>query len=570
METKKMFFLENFEKLVNKLFLENYIDYFDQNYEIQLIENVMSNGSCHFVAVFKDFLILDDFSEYLHRYYKEKESISRLNKLYDYYHETSVIFPNYCPLKESKYLYDNVIKKQNVIDEQQDLEDYKKFKKKDEKKKDKKPSTIQKIEKIFKNNGDEEETRVFDSKVYDEIFNTSESLQRIIFGIDKKSKNNDKKSIDVNYENNNINDNEQTDDNDSIRELLFNIEKFNNIKEKNKKIISFNKNKNNLEILSKILNNKKYKSLPKENNPKKNATKDTSLQFKRNRTININININNTKNNYALTSRINISNIRKNKFFPISNDFFKDRILFNQKKNENKIPFQMFRCSNYISNLKARKKTINDNSSNSHHQKLIEIFSNRIKKNKQIKKNDSYNHSLGKTINISGLRAKNRVFILNTIQHSIMNLKSKKSNSKNTKSDKSLSFRNKRKKYKSTNNSIVYKINKRNNNNISINYKKVKTQSNINSIEKYKKMMNNNNYFTLFINKPLMSFSPSFKKKNVFGLNTISKFTETIHDYKFKRKNKKDEKHSINLNHIIRNSSIKNKIINLKQNTILS
>ena len=230
----------------------------------------------------------------------------------------------------------------------------------------------------------------------------------------------------------------------------------------------------------------------------------------------------------------------------------------------------MFRCSNYISNLKARKKTINDNSSNSHHQKLIEIFSNRIKKNKQIKKNDSYNHSLGKTINISGLRAKNRVFILNTIQHSIMNLKSKKSNSKNTKSDKSLSFRNKRKKYKSTNNSIVYKINKRNNNNISINYKKVKTQSNINSIEKYKKMMNNNNYFTLFINKPLMSFSPSFKKKNVFGLNTISKFTETIHDYKFKRKNKKDEKHSINLNHIIRNSSIKNKIINLKQNTILS
>ena len=90
----------------------------------------------------------------------------------------------------------------------------------------------------------------------------------------------------------------------------------------------------------------------------------------------------------------------------------------------------MFRCSNYISNLKAKKKTINDNSSNSHHQKLIEIFSNRIKKNKQIKKNDSYNHSLGKTINISGLRAKNRVFILNTIQHSIMNLKSKKINLK--------------------------------------------------------------------------------------------------------------------------------------------
>jgi len=563
METNKKLFLKNFEKKVNKLFLENYLDYFDQNYEIQLIENVMSNGSCHFVATFKDFLILDDFSEYLHRYYKEKESLIRLNKLYDYYHETSVIFPNYTPLKESKYLYDNVIKKQNVIDEQQDLEDYKKIKKNDEKKKNKKPSTIQKIENIFKNNGDEEDTRVFDSKVYEEIFNTSESLQRIIFGIDKKSKNNYKKSIDINDDNNNINESKQTEDNDSIRELLLNIEKFNNIKEKNKKIISFNKSKN-FEILTKLLSNKKYKSLPKENNPKKNATKDTSSQFKRNRTININININNTKNNYAITSRLNVSNIRKNKFFPISNDFFKDRILFNQKKNENKIPFQMFRCSNYISNLKANKKTINDNSSNSHHQRLIEIFTNKIKKNKHIKKNDSYNHSLGKTINISGLRAKNRVFILNTIQHSIMNLKSKKNNSKNTKSDKSLSFRNKRTKYKSSNNSLIYKINKRNNTNLSINYKKVKTQSNINSIEKYKKMMNNNNYFTLFINKPLMTFSPSFKKKNVFGLNTISRFTETIHDYKFKRKNKKDEKNSINLNQIIRNSSIKNKIINMK------
>jgi len=563
METNKKLFLKNFEKKVNKLFLENYLDYFDQNYEIQLIENVMSNGSCHFVATFKDFLILDDFSEYLHRYYKEKESLIRLNKLYDYYHETSVIFPNYTPLKESKYLYDNVIKKQNVIDEQQDLEDYKKIKKNDEKKKNKKPSTIQKIENIFKNNGDEEDTRVFDSKVYEEIFNTSESLQRIIFGIDKKSKNNYKKSIDINDDNNNINESKQTEDNDSIRELLLNIEKFNNIKEKNKKIISFNKSKN-FEILTKLLSNKKYKSLPKENNPKKNATKDTSSQFKRNRTININININNTKNNYAITSRLNVSNIRKNKFFPISNDFFKDRILFNQKKNENKIPFQMFRCSNYISNLKANKKTINDNSSNSHHQRLIEIFTNKIKKNKHIKKNDSYNHSLGKTINISGLRAKNRVFILNTIQHSIMNLKSKKNNSKNTKSDKSLSFRNKRTKYKSSNNSLIYKINKRNNTNLSINYKKVKTQSNINSIEKYKKMMNNNNYFTLFINKPLMTFSPSFKKKNVFGLNTISRFTETIHDYKFKKRNKKDEKNSINLNQIIRNSSIKNKIINMK------
>ena len=102
-----------------KFYSKKYINY---QYNNLMIENLMSNGRCHLVAVFKNYLIEDDNSEYLRRFYKYKESNPRLKKLFVYHDETSVIFPNYTPLVESKYLYNNVIKKQRIIDEQQDLE----------------------------------------------------------------------------------------------------------------------------------------------------------------------------------------------------------------------------------------------------------------------------------------------------------------------------------------------------------------------------------------------------------------------------------------------------------------
>ena len=103
----------------------NYKKYFHSKIEDVIIENIMINGKCHIVSIFKNNLIEDDKSEYLHRYYKFKEIPKRLKDLFNYHIETSVIFPNYCPLIESKYLYNNVIKKQRIIDEQQRLEEKK-------------------------------------------------------------------------------------------------------------------------------------------------------------------------------------------------------------------------------------------------------------------------------------------------------------------------------------------------------------------------------------------------------------------------------------------------------------
>ena len=141
--------LKKIEKRANKLLHNNYKKLFYKKYEIQIIENVMCNDACHFVAVFKDYLIADDTSEYLRRIYKKNESIQRLIKLFSYYQETSVIFPNYTPLVESKYLYNNVIRKQRVIDEQQNLEEYKKYLINKERKKNKENSPLKAIENIF-------------------------------------------------------------------------------------------------------------------------------------------------------------------------------------------------------------------------------------------------------------------------------------------------------------------------------------------------------------------------------------------------------------------------------------
>jgi hypothetical protein len=84
-------FTLNVEKLSQSLLSKNIIKY-TIPYNILITNNLMSNGKCHIVAKFKDYLIEDDHSEFLTRFYKGKESKPRLKKLFDYYEETSVIF----------------------------------------------------------------------------------------------------------------------------------------------------------------------------------------------------------------------------------------------------------------------------------------------------------------------------------------------------------------------------------------------------------------------------------------------------------------------------------------------
>ena len=88
-------------------------------FNIKLINDIIYNEKANIVGKFKDFLIYDDTSEFLKRYYKLKETNTRLPKIYDFYSSYSKIFPNYISISMAKYIYKNIQKKQKMIDKMQ-------------------------------------------------------------------------------------------------------------------------------------------------------------------------------------------------------------------------------------------------------------------------------------------------------------------------------------------------------------------------------------------------------------------------------------------------------------------
>ena len=103
------------EKIIHNNLLLHYSK-FEYSYSCLCINNLMFNEHCEVVARFKDFLILDDMTEFLRRFYTKRELKKRLIKIFNFYESYSKIFPNYMILPESKYLYRNIRKKQKMID----------------------------------------------------------------------------------------------------------------------------------------------------------------------------------------------------------------------------------------------------------------------------------------------------------------------------------------------------------------------------------------------------------------------------------------------------------------------
>ena len=93
-------------------------------YNSKVISDIIYNENTNIVSVFKDYLILDDISEFLKRFYSKNESTERLPKVIDFYEKYSKVFPNYIMLPESKIMFKNIERKQRHIDEQQRLEKY--------------------------------------------------------------------------------------------------------------------------------------------------------------------------------------------------------------------------------------------------------------------------------------------------------------------------------------------------------------------------------------------------------------------------------------------------------------
>ena len=154
-------------------------------YYKKIITDIIDNEPSHLVAEFKEYLIYGDFSEFLQGFFHIKEIIKFLPLIFEYYHSSTVIFPNYVTLEEKKYIYKNIQKKQQIINIQQEQEEI-------DKKIKKKKLEKQKNNDYFNLDSDStSKSDVLTPHVLNSILNqTNTSNNRKLFGINKNNNNN--------------------------------------------------------------------------------------------------------------------------------------------------------------------------------------------------------------------------------------------------------------------------------------------------------------------------------------------------------------------------------------------
>ena len=558
--------LKNIESRASFLYKYHYKKYFDIHYDNLIVENLMCNGRCHLVAVFKNYLIEDDNSEYLRRFYKYRESAPRLKKLFLYHEETSVIFPNYTPLIESKYLYNNVIRKQRVIDEQQDLENIR---------------NELKLNKRIKENLNSED-KVFNSTVFGDILISSDSVLRIVFGIEKNVNIKDNNANNDKIDKNNIKS--STDNNNDYEDIeikniikeIDNAEDNLNKKNNNNALVGYKLNSNNaLKYKLKLLNNNqtKNKNIEKLNNLTNNSTNITSSSNK-----NINSNMNKIKNNQNL---INLKEIKDTLLISKNminvNQKIRNSLSITNNNNNAKSTHEKIKYSNNmtIPNHKKSNSTIpsrtlyglNFHSNNNNF--IVNLINQEKKKNLR---NNSISHS-NNTSRINNNNCNNNYIYNNNFPlHSKVNDKRNIYNNKFESSNKSNKILNK-----------IPKIDMHKLEIINNNYEKVLTLTNRNSYRNHHNhILNNPNLFFLetevlksernILKKRTKkkdsiktnigpTFSPTnYKSKVIFGRNSNTKLV-IINDQNLKTfsQNKKSKQYFPNKNI---NKSSKKLVIN--------
>ena len=330
-EDKKILSFQSIEKLIYKSFRKYYNN--NSKFNIMKIDEIINNEKSHLVAEFKDFLVMGDMGEFILKYYNKKEIDAIYKQILDYYNENLFIFPNYVALYESKYIYNNIQKKQKIIDIQEELNDNKDQKNKNEKKEKQDPN------------------KVFSVKEIDSILNeTNTSGIRKYFGISDNS-----------VTENGINKNEQ-----QIFELIEKI----NVMEKN----SINDNKENN-------NNKNYrdnnKSLKQED--KKISIKGNISNGNNKRIIKEKENISNQKEKVIKGRNEKINIYGQDKTKNISEiKYFENKTL----KNSNNLSQPNLYIKNQSNTKIIFMNSINEkNNSKENSKKVKEIIDKEIKKN---------------------------------------------------------------------------------------------------------------------------------------------------------------------------------------------
>ena len=275
-------------KSIYKLFNKKYSK-LPLSYDTNIIDNIIYNEKSHIVATFKDRLIVDDTGEFLKRYYKKNESDIRLPKFYEYYELYSKIFPNYTAFLEGKYLYQNIQRKQRMIDLQE------------------------KMELEEKHNKEKNDTSSIYSESKENVFNT-DAIDSILNGT-----NNEGIEIIFDVNKNNLKQDEEIF-NKEINNLIDEIDNYEFKKKKietNHKIIKnkFMKNNNfNHNFSNNMINSSKNKE-HKESIWNKNSSLPINLNYSKNKRMS-NSNSSSTINNTNITYYSNIKSIIS-KFFNI-------------------------------------------------------------------------------------------------------------------------------------------------------------------------------------------------------------------------------------------------------------
>ena len=366
------------EKKVHNYFKDFY--YHDKTFYCRkVINDIINNYDTHIVAEFKDYLIMGDDSEFLHREYTLNECKKYLPVLFEYYKSCSIIFPNYVILHENKYIFKNIRKKQKVIDNQQEQDD--------------------KNERIKKGEIQIEENCFFTTKALNSILNqTNTSNLKLFFGI-----------------NNSTNKKKESDE--SVNNIFKNIVKA----ERNALLASkknYMKKKNLLRIykndgskpkiiinkLGNIINNKLEKGKKINNNKyfkNKNIDDDKSKNNINNTNINKNNNNNGDKKNNIDIDKDNIKILYSN----INNITKPKNIIKKNKTRHVKSNTCIFETD---SNVVFQKKSVLSNMGSSTKRKMFKIDnSNRkifkIQKNIKNKNKEIISKIMNKIKNVKSL-----------------------------------------------------------------------------------------------------------------------------------------------------------------------
>ena len=99
-------FLDQLEKRAKYKLIKRYdkpLSYHD----IKIINDILSNEKTHYVEMFKEYLLYEDYNEFIKKYYDKYLIKSKLKNILIFYEKYSKIYANYTVIPESKYMYKN-------------------------------------------------------------------------------------------------------------------------------------------------------------------------------------------------------------------------------------------------------------------------------------------------------------------------------------------------------------------------------------------------------------------------------------------------------------------------------